>query len=52
MIFPQSDLTTSGGNPSFKMYDVDPDTYEIMDARVFTSESFFWSCNPRLTRLL
>jgi hypothetical protein len=23
------------GNPAFKLYDVDPDTYEIMDARAF-----------------
>jgi len=23
------------GNPAFRVYDVDPDTYEIMDARVF-----------------
>lgn len=30
-------LTPRGGNPEFKMYDVDPDTYEIMDARVFMS---------------
>lgn len=27
------------GNPAFKVYDVDPDTYEIMDARVYISES-------------
>jgi hypothetical protein len=26
-----------GGNPAFKVYDVDPDTYEIMDSRVFRS---------------
>jgi len=31
-------LTPRGGNPCFKMYDVDPDTYEIMDARVFMSD--------------
>lgn len=34
-----SDQTTLDGNPSFKVYDVDPDTYEIMDARVFMSVS-------------
>jgi hypothetical protein len=34
---PCSDQTISGGNPQFKVYDVDPDTYEIMDARVFMS---------------
>jgi hypothetical protein len=27
-----------GGNPAFKMYDVDPDTFEIMDVKVYTSE--------------
>jgi sphingomyelin phosphodiesterase len=27
-----------GGNPAFKMYDVDPDTFEIMDIKVYTSE--------------
>ncbi|KXN83061.1 Sphingomyelin phosphodiesterase [Leucoagaricus sp. SymC.cos] len=31
-------LTPSTGNPSFKVYDVDPDTYEIMDARVFRGD--------------
>lgn len=25
----------SGGNPAFKLYDIDPDTYEVMDAKVF-----------------
>jgi sphingomyelin phosphodiesterase len=24
-----------GGNPAFKLYDIDPDTYEILDAKVF-----------------
>ncbi|KAF8591353.1 sphingomyelin phosphodiesterase [Ramaria rubella] len=28
-------LTPSSGNPAFKLYDVDPDTFEIMDAKVF-----------------
>ncbi|KII87716.1 hypothetical protein PLICRDRAFT_176496 [Plicaturopsis crispa FD-325 SS-3] len=28
-------LTPTSGNPAFKIYDVDPDTYEIMDARVY-----------------
>jgi sphingomyelin phosphodiesterase len=27
-----------GGNPAFKMYDVDPDTFEIIDMKVFLSE--------------
>ncbi len=26
------------GNPAFKIYDVDPDTYEIMDSRVYMSK--------------
>lgn len=30
-----------GGNPAFKIYDVDPDTFEIMDSRVYFSMSFF-----------
>jgi len=28
-------LTPMSGNPAFKMYDIDPDTFEIMDARVY-----------------
>ncbi|KAF8591358.1 sphingomyelin phosphodiesterase [Ramaria rubella] len=28
-------LTPSSGNPSFKLYDIDPDTFEVMDAKVF-----------------
>ncbi|KIJ98756.1 hypothetical protein K443DRAFT_133333 [Laccaria amethystina LaAM-08-1] len=31
-------ITPSGGNPAFKVYDVDPDTYEIMDAKVYSSD--------------
>ncbi|KAF5357090.1 hypothetical protein D9756_006561 [Leucocoprinus leucothites] len=31
-------LTPRSGNPAFKIYDVDPDTYEIMDARVFIGD--------------
>ncbi|KAL9709442.1 hypothetical protein Ac2012v2_007177 [Leucoagaricus gongylophorus] len=31
-------LTPSTGNPAFKVYDVDPDTYEIMDARAFIAD--------------
>ncbi|KAF9449018.1 sphingomyelin phosphodiesterase [Macrolepiota fuliginosa MF-IS2] len=30
-------LTPRDGNPAFKIYDVDPDTYEIMDSRAFIS---------------
>ncbi|KAJ7185414.1 sphingomyelin phosphodiesterase [Mycena filopes] len=28
-------LTPRSGNPGFKVYDIDPDTYEIMDAKVY-----------------
>ncbi|GJF00288.1 sphingomyelin phosphodiesterase [Phanerochaete sordida] len=28
-------LTPTSGNPAFKIYDIDPDTFEIMDARVY-----------------
>ncbi|KAL0565392.1 hypothetical protein V5O48_016629 [Marasmius crinis-equi] len=31
-------LTPRSGNPAFKIYDVDPDTYEIMDARVYSAD--------------
>lgn len=31
-------ITPRGGNPAFKVYDVDPDTYEIMDAKVYSSD--------------
>ncbi|KAF8637872.1 hypothetical protein AX17_002498 [Amanita inopinata Kibby_2008] len=31
-------VTPRDGNSAFKVYDVDPDTYEIMDARVFMSD--------------
>ncbi|KAK6988045.1 Saposin B-type domain-containing protein [Favolaschia claudopus] len=37
-------LTPTSGNPAFKFYDVDPDTFEVMDASVFftnISESGF-----------
>jgi sphingomyelin phosphodiesterase len=30
-------LTPRSGNPAFKVYDVDPDTYEIMDAKVYSA---------------
>ncbi|KAM6503440.1 Metallo-dependent phosphatase-like protein [Amanita muscaria] len=30
-------LTPRSGQPAFKLYDVDPDTYEIMDAKVYLS---------------
>ncbi|KAJ7153823.1 sphingomyelin phosphodiesterase [Mycena filopes] len=33
-------LTPTSGNPAFKLYDVDPDTFEVMDAKViFTNIS-------------
>ncbi|TFY80526.1 hypothetical protein EWM64_g3486 [Hericium alpestre] len=28
-------LTPTSGNPAFKLYDVDPDTYEVMDMKVY-----------------
>ncbi|KAA1479006.1 sphingomyelin phosphodiesterase [Dentipellis sp. KUC8613] len=28
-------LTPTSGNPAFKLYDIDPDTYEVMDMKVF-----------------
>ncbi|EJD50481.1 putative acid sphingomyelinase [Auricularia subglabra TFB-10046 SS5] len=28
-------LAPTSGNPAFKVYDIDPDTYELLDARVF-----------------
>ncbi|PPQ81932.1 hypothetical protein CVT25_013780 [Psilocybe cyanescens] len=31
-------LTPRQANPSFRLYDVDPDTYEIMDSRTFISD--------------
>lgn len=27
----------AGGNPAFKVYDIDPDSYEIMDVRSYYS---------------
>lgn len=32
-----------GGNPAFKLYDVDPDTFEVMDANVFMGEFYVYS---------
>ncbi|KAJ7913871.1 sphingomyelin phosphodiesterase [Mycena leptocephala] len=31
-------LTPRSGNPAFRVYDVDPDTYEIMDSKVYMSD--------------
>ncbi|TDL22142.1 sphingomyelin phosphodiesterase [Rickenella mellea] len=31
-------LTPTSGNPAFKIYDIDPDTYEVMDARVYMTD--------------
>ncbi|TFK38175.1 Metallo-dependent phosphatase-like protein [Crucibulum laeve] len=31
-------LTPRSGNPAFKVYDIDPDTYEVMDAHVLISD--------------
>ena len=30
-----------GAHPAFKVYDVDQDTYEVMDAKVYLSELIF-----------
>jgi len=30
-------LTPTSGNPAFKVYDIDPDTFEVMDSKVFTT---------------
>ncbi|KAJ8082854.1 hypothetical protein PM082_008711 [Marasmius tenuissimus] len=30
-------LTPRSGNPAFKVYDVDPDTYEILDSKVYSA---------------
>jgi hypothetical protein len=27
-----------GGNPAFKVYDIDPDTFEVMDVKVYSSK--------------
>jgi hypothetical protein len=27
----------TGGNPAFKLYEIDPDTFEVMDASVIFS---------------
>jgi hypothetical protein len=31
-------LGAAGGNPAFKLYDIDPDTLEVMDAKVYMSK--------------
>ncbi|KAI0308526.1 hypothetical protein OF83DRAFT_1160622 [Amylostereum chailletii] len=35
VVFIAPALTPNSGNPAFKMYDVDPDTFEVLDAKVF-----------------
>ncbi|KAJ7153824.1 sphingomyelin phosphodiesterase [Mycena filopes] len=32
---PNTLMPSSGGNPAFKVYDIDPDTYEVMDSSIF-----------------
>jgi hypothetical protein len=32
------DLENLGGYPAFKIYDVDPDTFEVMDVKVYMSQ--------------
>ena len=37
-------LNYLGGNPAFKVYDVNPETFEIMDARViFSTTTTLWT---------
>lgn len=38
MAFIGGSLTPKSGNPVFRIYDVDPDTYDVMDFRTYTSE--------------
>ncbi|RDB27900.1 putative sphingomyelin phosphodiesterase asm-3 [Hypsizygus marmoreus] len=38
MAYVAPSLTPRNGNPAYKVYDVDPDTYEIMDAKVYRSD--------------
>lgn len=33
-------LTPMSGNPAFKIYDIDPDTFEIMDARTYRARFY------------
>jgi len=40
------------GNPAFRVYDVDPDTYEIMDARVFIGPASIVTMQKILTVLI
>jgi len=40
------------GNPAFRVYDVDPDTYEIMDARVFIGPASIVTMPKMLTVLI
>ncbi|THH12668.1 hypothetical protein EW146_g7480 [Bondarzewia mesenterica] len=42
-------LTPTSGNPAFKLYDVDPDTYEVMDAKVFIGTQYLRSNLPNIT---
>ncbi|KAJ7198282.1 sphingomyelin phosphodiesterase [Mycena pura] len=46
-------LTPNSGNPAFKVYDIDPDTYEVMDASVYftnASDAHF-QVNPQWSLL-
>ncbi|KAJ7198285.1 sphingomyelin phosphodiesterase [Mycena pura] len=46
-------LTPNSGNPAVKVYDIDPDTYEVMDASVYftnASDSHFQT-NPKWSLL-
>ncbi|EIM91606.1 sphingomyelin phosphodiesterase [Stereum hirsutum FP-91666 SS1] len=49
IIFIGPALTPTSGNPAFKFYDVDPDTFEVMDAKVFManiSDPTFQTAGP------
>ncbi|KAI0316611.1 sphingomyelin phosphodiesterase [Amylostereum chailletii] len=38
ILFVAPALTPTSGNPAFKVYDVDPDTYEVMDMKVYYTD--------------
>ncbi|KAJ3773546.1 sphingomyelin phosphodiesterase [Lentinula raphanica] len=38
MAFIAPALTPRSGNPAFKVYDVDPDTYEVMDSKTYSTD--------------
>ncbi|KIJ35628.1 hypothetical protein M422DRAFT_262014 [Sphaerobolus stellatus SS14] len=40
IIFIAPALTPTSGNAAFKVYDIDPETFEVMDAKVYMNPSF------------